>query len=160
MTTATTCRITMREMIDSNLGTLLLLRDQVTDAANGMNLHLCTALGKLLAQPMDVNLDRIRCHVAGMSEDVVFDLLLGDDAALAAHQELQHLGLAGREELGLVVDRGLPIPGGEFEIGDAQIAAEQLAWPTQLGFQPRDQFLQREGLYQVVVGPAAQSMDA
>jgi hypothetical protein len=38
MTTATTCRITMREMIDLNLITLLFLCDQVPHSTNGMDL--------------------------------------------------------------------------------------------------------------------------
>src|SRR6266851_355266 len=160
MTTATTCRITIREMIDLNLGTLLFLRDEIADAANGVNLHLGAALGKLLAQAVDVDLDRVRRDVPGMSEDMVFNLLLGDDAPLAAHQEFEHRDLAGRKQLGLIVDRGLPVSRVEFEIGDAKVAIEQVARPAQLRFQPGDQFLQRERLHQVVVGAAAQAMNA
>src|SRR5258707_3307148 len=160
MTTATTCRITMREMIDLNLSTLFFLRDEITDAANGMNLDLGAALRKLLAQAVDIDFDRIRCDLAGMSEDMVLDLFLGDDASFAAHQEFEHRDLARRKELGLIVDRGLPVSRVEFEIGDAKIAVEQVARPAQLRFQPRDQFLQRERLHQVVVGPAAQAMNA
>ena len=75
---------------------------------------------KLLAQAMDIDLDRVRGDLAGMSEDVVLDLLLGDHASLAAHQELEHRGLAGREHLRLIVDRGLPVLRVEREIGDPQ----------------------------------------
>src|SRR5882724_10393356 len=160
MTTATTCRITIREMIDLNLGTLLFLRDEIADAANGVNLHLGAALGKLLAQAVDVDLDRVRRDVPGMSEDMVINLLLGDDAPLAAHQEFEHRDLASRKELGLIVDRGLPVSRIEFEIGDAKIAVEQVPRPAQLRFQPGDQLLQRERLHQVVVRSAAQAMNA
>jgi hypothetical protein len=41
---------------------------------------------ELGAQVVDVDLDRVRCDFLGMSEDMVFHLLLGDDAALAALQ--------------------------------------------------------------------------
>ena len=149
----------MREMIDLNLSTLLFLRDEIADAANSVNLDLGAALRKLLAQAMNVDLDGIRRDVPGMTEDMVFDLFLGDDAPLAAHQELEHRDLAGRKELGLIVDRRLPVSRVEFEVGDTQIAVEQVARPAQLRFQPRDQFLQRERLHEVVVSPAAQAMD-
>src|SRR6266581_4002321 len=125
MTTATTCRITMREMIDLNRSTLFFLRDEVADAANSVNLNPRAVLRKLLAQAVDVDLDRIRGDLAGMPEDMVFDLLLGNDAPLAAHQQFEHGGLAGRKQLRLVVDRGLPVSRIEFEIGDAKIALEQ-----------------------------------
>src|SRR3984885_12569730 len=106
MTTATTCRMTMREMIDWNLITLLLLCDEVSYSPNGVNLHLGAALRKLLAQTVNVDFDGIRCDFAGVSEDVIFDLLLGNHAPLAAHQQLQHRGFAGRQQLRLVVNRG------------------------------------------------------
>src|SRR6185312_16264727 len=120
--TATTCRKTMREMIDWNLCTLFFLSDKVAHAANGVHLDPGAALGQLLAQAVDIDL-------AGMPEDVVLDLLLGDDASLAAHQKLEHRGLARRQHLRLVIDRGLPILRVEGEVGDAKARAEQLARP-------------------------------
>src|SRR3984893_3523526 len=96
MTTATTCRITMREMIDLNLITLLFLGDEVAKAANGMNLDLGATLRKLLAQAVNVDLDGIGGDISRMSEDVILDLLLGNHAALAAHQQFEHRGFAGR----------------------------------------------------------------
>src|SRR3984885_204908 len=160
MTTATTWRITMREMIDLNLITLLLLGDEVSDSANGMNLDPGASLRKLLAQTVDVHLDRVRCDFSRVSEDVIFNLFLGNHAALAAHQQFEHRGFACRQDLGLVVDGRLPVSCIEFEIGDAQRASKQIAGPSQLSFQPRDQFLQRERLHQVVVGSAAQAEHA
>src|ERR1700684_4037760 len=138
MTTATTCRMTMREMIDWNLITLLLLGDEVSDPPNGMNLDLGAALRKLFAQTVNVDLDRIRCDFSGVSEDVIFDLLLGNHTPLAAHQQFQHRGFTRGQQLGLVVNRGLPVSGIEFEIGDAQRAAQQMARPAQLRFEPRN----------------------
>src|SRR5271165_4240005 len=132
MTTATTCRITMREMIDWNLGTLLVLRDQVAHAANGVDLDLGASVRQLLAQAVDIDLDGVRADVAGMAVDVVFHLLLGDDAPFAAHQQFEHGGLAGRKHLRLLVDRGLSALRVELEIGDAERAAEQLAGSAQL----------------------------
>src|ERR1700755_1255722 len=144
MITATICIITMREMIDLNLIALFVLRDQIADAANGVYLNLGAVLGKLLAETMNVNLNFVRCDVSGMPKDVVFDLLLGHDAPFTAHQEFEHLDLAGREKLGAIVYRGLAAPCVELKISDAKIATEQLPGPSQLRFQPRDQFLQRE----------------
>src|SRR6516165_6151936 len=109
MTTATTCRKTMREMIDLKRGTLLFLGDQVAHAADGVDLNLGAALGQLLAQPMHVDLDRIRPDLAGMSENVVLDLFLGNDASLAAHQQFEHGCFARREHLWLIVDRSLAV---------------------------------------------------
>ena len=116
------------------------------------------AVGELLAQAMDVDLDRVGGDLAGMSEDVILDLLLGDHAALAAHQQFEHRGLACRQHLWLVVDRGLAVLRVEGEVGDLQARAEQLARAAQLRFEPRDQFLQRERLHQIVVGAAAQAL--
>src|SRR5665213_3031813 len=160
ITTATTCRMMMREMIDWNLITLLLLRDEISDPSNGVNLDLGAAFRKLFAQTVNVDLDRIRCDFSRVSEDVIFDLFLGNHTPFAAHQKLQHRGFAGRQQLRLVVDRGLPVSGIEFEIGDAQRAPEQVAGPPQLGFQPRNQFLQCERLHQIIVRAAAQAVNA
>src|SRR6202521_4524093 len=159
ITTATTCRMTMREMIDWKRITLLLLGDEVSYSPNGMNLDLGAALGKLFAQTVNVDLDRIRRDFSRVSEDVILDLFLGHHTPLAAHQQLQHRRFAGRQQLRLVINRGLPVSGIEFEIGDAQRAAEQMAGPAQLRFQPRDQFLQRERLHQIVVRAAAQAVN-
>src|SRR6201989_1194048 len=131
--TARTCRKTMREMIDLNLRTLFLLRDNVADAADGVHLDAGAALGELLAQAVDIDLDRVGGDLAGMAEDMVLDLLLGDDAALAAHQKLQHRGLARGQHLRLVVDRGLPVLRIEGEVGDAQARAAQLGPPAPAG---------------------------
>src|ERR1700730_8360700 len=127
MTTATTCRITMREMIDLNLITLLFLCDQVPHSTNGMDLDLGAPLRKLLAQTVNVDLDRVGGDLARVSKDVVLNLLLGNHAPFAAHQELEHRGFARRQNLGLVIDGGLPVSCIEFEIGDAQRAAQQIA---------------------------------
>src|SRR5579872_5795146 len=83
--TAITCRITMREMIDSNRITLF-LGDEIADAADGMDRHFGAAVGQLLAQAMDVDLDRVGSDVAGKAEDMILDLLLRDHPSLAAHQ--------------------------------------------------------------------------
>src|SRR6476620_6382037 len=114
MTTATTCRMTMREMIDWKRITLLLLCDEVAYSPNGVNLDLGAALRKLFAQPVHIDLDRVRRDFFRMSEDVILDLLLGDHTPLAAHQQFQHRGFAGRQHLRLVVNRGLPVSGIEF----------------------------------------------
>src|SRR5215469_6261056 len=137
MATATTWRKTIREMIDLKRSTLFFLRDQVTHAANGVHLDPGAALGELLAEAMDIDLDGVRGDLAGMSENMVLDLLLGDDAALAAHQKLEHRGFARRQHLRLVVDRGLAVLGVESEIGDAKARAEQLSGAAQLRFETR-----------------------
>src|ERR1700748_588176 len=93
MTTATTCRNTIRDMIDWNRSTLFFLGDEVADPADGMHLHLGAAVGALLAQAMDIDLDRVGSDLAGMAEDVILNLFLGDHAALASHQEFEHRGL-------------------------------------------------------------------
>src|SRR5262249_3153029 len=116
----------MREMIERNLSTLFFLRDQVADAADGVHLNPSATLGGLLTQAMYIPLYGVRGDIVGMSEDVVLDLFLGDDPALAAHQQFEHRGLARAEQLGLAVDGGLTILRVEGEIGNAQARAEQL----------------------------------
>jgi len=43
----------------------LFLGYEVSDTANGVDLHLGATLGQLFAQAMDVDLDRIRGDIAG-----------------------------------------------------------------------------------------------
>lgn len=62
MTTAMTCKTTIREMIDLNL-TKLFLGDEISDAAHGMDLHPGAFIGELLAKPVDIYLDGIRRDV-------------------------------------------------------------------------------------------------
>src|SRR5260370_13224683 len=90
MTTATTCRITMRERIDLKRITLLFLCDEVANATNCMNPDPGASLRKLPAQTVDVDLDRVRRDVSRGPKDVIFNLLLGNHAPLAAHQYLHH----------------------------------------------------------------------
>ena len=116
----------MREMIDFDLIALLVLRDQIANAANGVYLNLGAVLGKLLAETMNVNLNCVRGDVSGMSKDVVFDLFLGYDAPFTAHQEFEHLDLAGREKLGVIVIEAWRLRVSNSKISDAKIATEQL----------------------------------
>src|SRR5436309_3125109 len=55
MTSRDSCRLVSRR---------LFLGNEVSDAANGVDLHLGAAVGQLLAQAMDVDLDRIGRDVA------------------------------------------------------------------------------------------------
>src|SRR5919109_2708439 len=108
----------------------LFLGNEVSDAANGMDFHLSAALGQLFAQPMDVDLDRVRGDVAGQAENVIFNQLFGDNTVLAAHEDFKHRRLARGEDLRLVTDESLPAFGIECEVGDLQRASEQLARAT------------------------------
>src|SRR5579872_1097647 len=78
--TAITCRITIREMIDSNRITLF-LGDEIADAADGVDRHPGAPVRQLLAQAMDIDFDGVGGDVAGQPEDVVLDLLLRDHPA-------------------------------------------------------------------------------
>src|ERR1700676_3897033 len=157
--TAITCRITMREMIDLNRITLF-LGDEISAAAEGLDLHLGALVGKLLAQAMDIDFDGVRSDLSGKPEDMVLDLLLRHHAPLAAHQKFEHRGFARRQYLRLVVDRRLAITQIKFQIGDVKRTSKQLTWPAQLGFEPGDQFLQRERFDQIVTGTTAQGAEA
>jgi len=99
--------------------------------------------------------DRIRGDFAGVSKDVVLDLLLRNHAALAAHQQFEDGGFARREQLWLIVDGGLAVSRVEFQICDTQGAAKQLPRTPQLSFQPCDELLKRKWLDQIVVSTAA-----
>src|ERR1700730_18687956 len=101
MRNAITWRITMREIIDLNRITLV-LGDEISDAANGVDLYLGTLVGQLLAQAVDIDLDGIRGDFAGKTEDVVLDLLLRPHTSLAAHDEFEHRGYAGPKHLRLI----------------------------------------------------------
>ena len=50
--------------------------------------------GQLLAQAMDIDFDGVGSDFPGHPENLVLDVLLGDDAILAPHQELQYRRLA------------------------------------------------------------------
>src|SRR5215813_12703447 len=160
MITAITCRKMMRAKIDLKRIPLLALGNKIADTADGMNLDLGAVLRELLAKAMDVDFDGIGGDLAGQPEDVIFRQLFRDHAILAPHQQLEHGGLAGRQNLRLVVDIRLPALGVECEIGDLKRASKQLARPPQQRFQPSDQLLERERLDEVVVSTAAQPADA
>src|SRR6516162_9754785 len=138
----------------------LFLGYEVSDTANGVDLHLGATLGQLFAQAMDVDLDRIRGDIAGQSKNVIFDQFLGDDAILAAHQEFEHRRLASRQDLRFVVDECLAALGVECEVGNLKRASEQLAGTPQQRFQAGQQLFERKRLDEIVVGAAAQSTDA
>src|SRR4029079_17508870 len=124
---------------DPAAATLLLLGHQVADAADGVDHDPGALLSELLAQPRDVDLDRVGGDVALEPEDVVLDVLLRHHPALPPQQDLEHRGLARRDELRLVVDENLAALGVVDEIGKAQRAAEQLARAAQDRLQPGHQ---------------------
>jgi hypothetical protein len=114
----------------------------------------------LLAQAVDVDLDRIGRNVTRQPENVIFDQLLRDDAVLAAHQQFKHGRFAGGENLRLVIDECLPAFGIECEVGNLQCAPEQLAGASQERLQPRQQLLERERLDEIIIRTAAQAANA
>src|SRR5215471_7253750 len=138
----------------------LFLGYEVSDTANGVDLHLGATLGQLFAQAMDVDLDRIRGDVAGQPENVIFNQFLRDNAILATHQEFQHRRLASRQDLRLVVDECLTALGVECEVRNLERAAKQLAGAPQQRFQPGQQLFERKRLDEIVIGAAAQPSDA
>src|SRR6516165_5530143 len=138
----------------------LFLGYEVSDTANGVDLHLGATLGQLFAQAMDVDLDRIRGDIAGQSKNVIFDQFLGDDAILAAHQEFEHRRLARRQDLRFVIDECLAAFGVECEVRNLKRASEQLARTPQQRFQAGQQLLERKRLDEIVIGAAAQPSDA
>ena len=95
-----------------------------------MDLHLGAALGQLFAQPVDVDLDRIRGDIARQAENVIFNQLLGDHAILATHEDFEHGRLTRGEDLRFLIDESLPTFGIKREVGDLQRASEQLARAT------------------------------
>src|SRR4051795_11985605 len=144
--TATMCMNTMREISDLNDGnlavdpaasTLLLLGHHIADAADGVDHDLGAVLGELLAQPRDVDFDRIGGDLALEPEDVVLDVFLRYHPPLPAQQDLEHGGLARGNDARLVVDEDLAAFGVIDEVGKAQRAAEQLARTAQDRLQPR-----------------------
>src|ERR1700742_2000260 len=120
--TTITCSTTMRERIDLNRITFF-LGDEVSDAADGVDLDLRALVGELLAQPVDIDFDGVGGDVAGKPENVILDLLLRNHAPLAAHQKFEHRRLTRRKHLRLIVDQGLTIAQIEFEIGDVKRVA-------------------------------------
>src|SRR5476651_154834 len=126
--TTTACRKMIHDMSDLNRNTLFFLGNEIADAAHGVDLNLGAAIGELFAQTMDINLDGIRGDIVGKPEEMIFNQPLWDDAALAAHQKFEHRRLTGGKHLRLIVNIYLPALGIENEVGNAQRAAEQLAW--------------------------------
>src|SRR5262249_38580927 len=156
ITTAMTCRKMIQAKIDLKRIALFALGNQVADAAHGMNFNLGAPLRELFAEAMDVDLDGIRGDFAGESKNMILDQLFRDHMPAAPHQQLEPGGLAGRQNLGPVVDICLAAFGVEREVGDVKRAAEQLAGPPHERFQPRQQLLERKRLDQIIVGTAAQ----
>ena len=72
---------------------------------------------ELPAETMNIDLNGIRRDAVG-PENVVFDQLFRDDAALMPHQEFQHRRFAGEQDLWDAVDEDLAAFGVEREIAD------------------------------------------
>src|SRR5512142_1868553 len=157
--TATMCMNTIRQISDLNVGdlakippaaTLLLLGHEIAYAADGVDHDLGAVFSELLAQPRNVDLYRVGGHLAFEPEDVVLDVLLRHHPPLPPQQDLQHRGLARRDDPRLVVDEDLAALGVVDEVGEAQRTAEQLAGTAQARLQPRHQLLHRERLGEIV----------
>lgn len=146
-------------MIERNRLTRFFLGHQVADPAHGMDLHRGTGVGQHLAQPVNVDLHRIRADIARQPEQVVFEQALGGHIAAAPEQDLEHRCFAGGEGPHRAVDDHLPPLGIERHVAEGQAPAEQVAGAAQQGLQAGDQLFHGERLGHVVVGPLAQARD-
>src|SRR6218665_2522384 len=131
------------------------LLEAVAEAAHGGDAD--RALLDLLAQPVDVDLDRVVADLFAPLAQALDQLVLADQAAGALQQHLQQAQLARRQLDHLLVDVGDPASRVETHRpvldeagGRAEPAPRQRA-------HARPQLLQRERLGHVVVGPPGQA---
>ncbi len=120
---------------------------------------MAPASRQLLAQPVHIDFHRIGADILGRPEEMVLDQPLGHHPARPADQDLQQRQFACAEGLRLAIDKGLPCAGVEGQIARLQQIAQKFARPAQQGADARDQFLEGERLYQIVVGAAAEARD-
>src|SRR5271166_3993196 len=127
---------TIRDTTERNRNNLFLpglffLGDQVTDTAQGVDMDRGADFGEVLADPMNIDLYRIRADFLRQPIEIVFQQRLGDDPSAPAQQMLEHGDLARREENRLVSDKHLAGDGVERDVAQLQGDAEEVAWPPQ-----------------------------
>src|SRR3981081_444715 len=128
---AIACKKMICAKVDLKRMRLSTLSEQVSDTAYRVDYDLGVMLVELLADTMDVDFDSIRCHIARISKNLIFDQFFRHDAILAPHQELQYRRLAAGQQLWLFIDEHLPAFGVERQIAYLQRAPEQLARSAQ-----------------------------
>src|SRR3977135_2754519 len=135
----------------------LLLRHEISDTANGVDLYLGPPFEQVFSETMDVYFDGIGGDVTGQSKNVIFDELLGDDAVPTTHQEFEYRRFSRRQHLWFLVDECLSAFGIECEICDLKRASEKLAGAPQECLQSRYQFFERKRLYEIVIRTSAKT---
>src|SRR6516165_8467339 len=117
----------IRETTERKRNTLFFLGDQITDAAQSMDVDRGTDLAEVLAQAVNVDLHRVRSDLLGQPVKVIFQQGLGDNPPAAAQKVFQHGNLARREENRALVDEHLAPHGFQREIAELQRNAEKVA---------------------------------
>src|SRR5690606_30564752 len=117
------------------------------------------AAGDLLAQAVDVDLDRIRADLAVVAVDALDELLLADDLPQALQQGLEQRRLVLRELQRALADAGDALHGVGVEPGGGDGRIGRALAPAQQRTYAGVELLERKRLDQVVVGAQVQALD-
>src|SRR3989338_7834010 len=111
---------------------------QITDAAQRMNLDIGSRFAQTLAQAMDRDLDAVRGNLVSEGIEAFLNRVLRHDASLAAKQDFEKVGFATGKGSGYAADRNLPSDRVEGDISRNEHAAKRLPRTAPKGAGPRD----------------------
>ena len=114
------------------------------------------ALIDLFAQIADVHVHDVRAALVIEIPDVIFDLFAGKHNALVVHEVFQQRIFPGGKRNFSVPALHAPRAGVQRQIARDESAVAHAELGTRQHAQPGTQFLQREGLHQIVVRAAVQ----
>src|SRR5271170_5236984 len=112
------------------------------------------------AQIADVNIDGVRVGVEAVAPHAFQQHRARDDLPRPAQEKLQELEFARQQfDFGVAAPHGL-LDQVHFEIAGPQLARARVVDAAQQGLDPRRQLRHGERLYEIVVAPRLQALDA
>ncbi|KAG5719047.1 hypothetical protein E4T56_gene19839 [Termitomyces sp. T112] len=159
---ASPCQYRRRQFGHGNTGhqnRAALDQQNAAHAPNGDDIGQTSGGIQLLAKAMDIDLDGIRAEQILRPEQLVLGQPFGHHLSIPAQQKPQQSRLARRESNGLPVNPERKVVQIIDQIGAGQFASKESAIAAQYRPNSRHQFIGREGLGHIIIGPAVQSRD-
>jgi|SRR6516162_3473064 len=115
-------------------------------------LHRGADFGEVLAQSMHIDLHCVRPNFLGQPVEIVCEHGLGDNSSTSTQQLLEHRNLTRQEEDRPIADKHLACHGIESDVAELQRNTEKIARSPQQCLQAGDEFLERKGFDEIILG--------
>ena len=130
--------------------------EKVADAAHGLD----GAVGELLSQMVDVNLDGVRAHGIVPVVELLLELGAAPDDALAFGEGCEQSVLLGGEDDGLAIEGDFARGGGDPQGAALDDRVRTACGAAQQGAHAGGELVEFIGLDQIVVGTAVEALDS